>query len=134
MFLEFPEKFARSGDHAKANYYSADIHKVMNNGDFSLGPFKTMVKSGEIFMTTESFENYPICFDEDSRPRNVMIPQGPGARFRAAVQASLWQYVKQIPGFIQGMTTTQIEHEINDNDFNYSISIDGHAFDSTQYA
>lgn len=50
-FLEYPLKFARQGDVAKANTYLRDIHQVMNNADFSLGPFKTMVKSGEIFMT-----------------------------------------------------------------------------------
>jgi len=73
-FLEFPEKFHKNGDTAKANQYSRDIHSVMNSADFTLGAFTCMVKSGEVAMTQDDLAEYPICHDEDTRPRSVKVP------------------------------------------------------------
>lgn len=101
-FQLFPLKF----DTVKANKYQDKIHSALDRSQLALGPFKTMVKSGEVFQVPSSNVDYPYCYD-DSRPRNIMTPQGLGFSIRAAVQENLWHIVEEaFPEFVHGLTST----------------------------
>jgi len=68
-FYEYPVKFQPS----KQQIYQSKIQEALSKDILELGPFKSMVKSGEVYMTTQGNPDYPYC-DDSSRPRGVMMP------------------------------------------------------------
>jgi hypothetical protein len=64
--------------------YLEKLQKCMIEDTFAMGPFKTMVKSGEVFLTADNGDSYPYV-EDNSRPRNIQMPQGTGYVLRTCV-------------------------------------------------
>lgn len=96
-----------------------------------------MVKSGEVY-TTDNLSYDPMGFIQNvsSRPRLISNPSNSMIGLTSAVTVKLLEIFKDIEkGFIYKMDSKQLASHISDNvksDW-VSLSIDGSAFDSTQY-
>lgn len=60
--MDYPKK-QFSSDPGKCNLYLKNIHRILTDGVVELGPFKTMVKSGEVYVTSGTNEHYPFLVD-----------------------------------------------------------------------
>jgi len=66
-----------------------------------VGHFRTMVKSGETYFSSDLHDDQSGFFEHDSRPRNIAVPSPKGCGILTAVQSLLWAPIKQfLPGFI----------------------------------
>jgi len=98
--------------------------------------FSTMVKSGEQYYTEQDNSDI-VLRNASERPRNIFVPPDENCGFLVYIQSLLWAPLRKgMDGFIQGYAKKDYKQWLTsriDNDWS-SISIDGSAFDSTQFA
>lgn len=98
--------------------------------------FTTMVKAGEQYYSDKSNDSV-LMQGVSERPRNIFVPPDENCGFLVYIQSLLWAPLRiAIPGFIQGYQKKDYVNWMQANVKNdwASVSIDGSAFDSTQFA
>jgi hypothetical protein len=125
-------------DQKKLKYYKTYCNQFYGKVNKFVGNFSTMVKSGEVYYTS-SFETDAkgLTINQESRPRNICIPDELTCGYLTYLQSTLWEPIKKIlPGFVQGYTKSGMmdlfRKKVRPDMM--SISIDGSAFDSSQLA
>lgn len=134
---DYPDKSNFS--EAKQINYICNISQALNDSTFTdyVGTFDLMVKSGEVYHTESLEYKDGYLMEQDSRPRAIMNPCKKGAGILAAIQSTLWETIKEVEdSFIQGYNKDSMmalfQSKVQ-SDW-VSISIDGSAFDSTQFS
>jgi len=97
--------------------------------------FTTMVKSGEAYFTKDDVSG--LMPETPDRPRNIFVPPPDNCSYPVYVQSFMWGPLrKSFEGFVQGYDKSQyLEWMKSRVDESWSsLSIDGSAFDSTQFA
>jgi len=94
-------------DPAKAIKYLTGLEAFMKRPDWYVGPFKAMVKSGEVQFS--SHQQNGEFFEDSTRPRLIMSPQNNGFMMVAAVMSQLYAAVRDNePSFIHAMNSEQL--------------------------
>jgi hypothetical protein len=102
-----------------------------------INPFTSMVKEGEVNYSDTLETKGLLLANQSSRPRNIFVPPPSNCTFLVYMQSLMWNSLKNnIPGFIQGYSKKDYEDWIKNRikDIYWAISIDGSAFDATQFA
>lgn len=136
--MDYPKEQKEWSDGKKATY-EENIHKAFYDKTYEdyLCSFTLMVKSGEV-NTTDAVEldHDGYLIGQSSRPRAIMNPTKGSFGIMQALQKEIFPLIKKhIPGFIHSMTTKELldllKSRVKQNWV--SISIDGSAFDSSQF-
>jgi hypothetical protein len=125
----------------KCKDYAQIIQKQLKayamGGSFRfLNEYKTMTKKGETYYTDE-LPVHPLLPKVSARPRNIFVPPLNNRGMPVYIQSFLWRPIKKIfPGFIHGYTKDDykklFDEAVKNGDL--VISLDGSAYDSTQWA
>jgi len=124
---------AFSDDRAKCEKYLKMIPQSLKNGIFEKGPYVAMVKTGEVYTSSNPTYDEAGYFVDDSRPRDIKNPSGIGYTLHAAIQSQLFAAIKEVePAFIHAMTSEDISAHFSRQGLDaHSVSMDGSSFDSS---
>lgn len=73
---------------AKTKAYFYGVQRAWLHRDYDRGAFKLMVKSGEVYYTTNQSED-PQTVLASERPRGIMVPESDGQKFSASLQTPI---------------------------------------------
>lgn len=122
-------------DNTKSSKYLTTMMAQKSNNNF-IGSFKAMVKSDESFQISNDIRDTNNHLVTEERPRFISIPDASTCGALCIVQGAFWNSIKTAdPGFIQGLSKKDLLTLLKSKvcaDWK-SISIDGSAFDSSQY-
>jgi len=137
--MDYPKSQDTWSD-AKKLTYETNLMRVFGDLKYDdyLETFTLMVKGGEV-NTTISMEHDPDGYltGQKSRPRAIMNPTKGALGLMQAIQTEIFPILKDvIPGFIHSCTAKDIVKLVSERIkvFWKAISLDGSAFDSSQFA
>lgn len=115
-----------------------EMPKLLRGKTNMVKSFTTMVKSGEVYVTNDKEISRGILIDASERPRSISVPPAVNCSHPVYFQSLLWAPLRKvIPGFIQAYDKENYAQWIANSGIQEdwrAISIDGSAFDSTQFA
>lgn len=89
-------------DTAKKTKYTMSTLKFLTGKTHeTIGSFRAMVKSGEVYRTTDHLGDEGILEGQESRPRIICVPGSRGCGFQTSTQSVFWKAFRKVyPGFV----------------------------------
>jgi len=137
--MDYPSEQDAWSDSKKLQY-EKNLFRVFYDTNYKdyIGSFTLMVKTGEVQSTPAlCIDSEGFVVGQSSRPRAIMNPTKGAYGVMQAMQRSIFPLLKKfLPGFIHSMTTQELLSLIKSRITKEykAISIDGSAFDSSQFA
>jgi len=140
--IDFPDYYAQKGfPEAKKSAYIQECVRQLNTADYgSLAIYYSlMVKSGEVYTSPNATFDDGFILGVSERPRLIWNPSASGKGLINYLQGFVFPRLRQVcPEFVHGANSTVLKSMITSKVSRFtdpvSISLDGSAFDSTQFA